>query len=148
MTSTHTSRKLTTTLATVAALAVTAAPAAAMPDYELSGAGGGSSSEVGQASAVVQDLRSPDARDASTGSSAPVEQTPAVVQDLRSPDVRDVASGYQPEPVVAVDTDTVSSGGFDWASAAIGVAAVGGVALLLLGLVGFRRHHTPGAHPA
>jgi hypothetical protein len=142
MTSTLSSRKLATTLA-VAGLAVTAAPAGAVPDYGSPSA----ASDVDQTPAVVQDLRSPDARDAS---SAPrVAQTPAVVQDLRSPDVRDVATGYRPEPIATVDAGTVSgSGGFDWASAAIGVAAVGGVAILLLGLVGLRRHHTPGAHPA
>jgi hypothetical protein len=55
--------------------------------------------------------------------------------DLRSPDTRDVAIGYDPQPV-AVDLRQPSRSGerFDWVTAAIGGAAVGGLILLLSGL--------------
>lgn len=78
----------------------------------------------------VQDMRSPDARDAATR----VQSSP----DLRSPDVRDAAQGggtaSAPQIVVMkVSRPQVSgSGGFDWADAGIGAGAVFG--LLLLGV--------------
>jgi hypothetical protein len=80
-----------------------------------------------------QDLRSPDTRDAAQ----------PVSQDLRSPDVRDVASGYSPAPASepVSGTSSPADGGFDWVSAAIGVAAVGGVLILLFAAVGPRRRH-------
>ena len=82
------------------------------------------------AQSTVQDLRSPDTRDAAQ----------STVQDLRSPDARDAAIGVA--TASAATPEPVSSGeGFDWASAGIGVAAVGGVLLMLLGLRTFGRHH-------
>ena len=65
--------------------------------------------------------------------SAPSQDRPS--QDLRSPDARDAAIGYDPEPVaVAVPEPSGSGERFDWVSAAIGGAAVGGLILLLCGL--------------
>ena len=82
-----------------------------------------------------QDVRSPDARDAATRydpKPSPLETT----QDLRSPDVRDVAIGYDSEPVAVDVREPSGSGeGFDWVSAAIGAAAVGGLILLLVGFM-------------
>jgi hypothetical protein len=79
----------------------------------------------------VQDMRSPDARDAATR----VQSTP----DLRSPDVRDAAQGRgtasAPQIVVMkVSRPQVSgSRGFDWADAGIGAGAVFGLVLLGVG---------------
>jgi hypothetical protein len=84
----------------------------------------------------VQDMRSPDARDAATV----VQSSP----DLRSPDVRDAAQGRgtasAPQIVVMkvsrpqVSRPQVSgSGGFDWADAGIGAGAVFGLVLLGVG---------------
>jgi hypothetical protein len=83
------------------------------------------------AAQAVQDLLSPDARDAAT----PVQSSP----DLRSPDARDAAEGRgtasAPEIVVVkVARPQVSrSGGFAWADAVIGAGAVFGLVLLGLG---------------
>ena len=69
---------------------------------------------------------------ASTGPSSPS-------QDLRSPDARDAAAGYDPEPVAdAVREPSGSGDGFDWVSAAIGAAAVGGLILLLVAFMNGR----------
>ena len=91
-----------------------------------------------------QDLRSPDTRDVANGydpKPVPVGST----QDLRSPDTRDVAIGYDPEPVAVVAPEPVSSGdGFDWVSAAIGAAAIGGLILLLVGFTNGRGGHGVG----
>ena len=109
------------------------------------------------ASAQRQDLRSPDARDAAPPLVVETRQdcarpTPAPApgatprsatgQDLRSPDARDGAEGYapvlseQPAPITAP-----SSEGFDWVSAAIGGAALGGLVILLFARSGSRRGH-------
>jgi hypothetical protein len=79
----------------------------------------------------VQDMRTPDARDAATR----VQSSP----DLRSPDVRDAAQerGTASTPqivVMKVSRPQVSgSGGFDWADAGIGAGAVSGLVLLGVG---------------
>jgi hypothetical protein len=79
----------------------------------------------------LQDMRSPDARDAATR----VQSSP----DLRSPDRRDAAQGRgtasAPQVVVMkVSRPEVSgSGGFDWADAGIGAGAVFGLVLLGVG---------------
>ena len=129
MTTTRTHRSLAMT-ATIAALAcATAAPAPAMPGPEFRG------SEA----PVVQDLRSPDAIDAANGYSPSAAPEPvAVSSDLRSPDVRDAAAGYDPQPVNRTVTFTSPDDGFDWLSAAIGGAVLGGLILLL---VAFRPTH-------
>jgi hypothetical protein len=90
------------------------------------------------------DLRSPDTRDAAAAQA----QEPVSVarsHDLRSPDTRDAAIGHDPEPVaVAVPEPSGSGEGFDWVSAAIGAAAVGGLILLLLGFMNSRGGHGVG----
>ena len=82
-----------------------------------------------------------------------------------SPDTRDVANGYDPKPVpvgttrtsarptratsrsaydpepVAVAVPEPSGEGFDWVSAAIGAAAIGGLILLLVGFMNGRGGH-------
>ena len=77
-----------------------------------------------------------------TGRSTPSQDQPSQSlpsQDLRSPDTRDAADGYDPEPVaVAVPEPSGSGEGFDWVSAAIGAAAVGGLILLLVGFMNGR----------
>ena len=96
--------------------------------------------------AAAQDLRSPDVRDAAAGL---VGSTAS--QDLRSPDVRDIASSnVQPaEPVPAVPPTTVEDG-FEWASAAIGAAAMLAIVLALAAgaalVVPRRRMRAPLAH--
>lgn len=113
---------------TVATLGLVAlAPAAsAMPD-DLRSAGETSSLSGGP----PQDLRSPDTRDAAVQSAQP--------QDLRSPDTRDVAQNYAPSAPVTADVESSSSNGFDWASAGIGIAVVGGTVLLIVAAMGSRR---------
>jgi hypothetical protein len=79
----------------------------------------------------VQDLRSPDARDAPTR----VRSSP----DLRSPDSQDAAQGRgtasAPQIVVIKVSrrQVSSSGGFDWADAGIGAGAAFGLMLLGVG---------------
>ena len=107
-----------------------------------------------QASAVQQDLRSPDARDAARTSS--LAGTTSAGQDLRSPDARDAAiqrrkaidapgattvdsqsrPGPAPVPAPASDGD-----GIDWAPIGLGLAgALFGIAgLAVLGLRRTRR---------
>jgi hypothetical protein len=88
--------------------------------------------------AAYQDLRSPDARDASRTSDQ------FAYQDLRSPDARDAGreptSTPVPEPVVEIHE--VPQPGFDWGDAGIGAAgilAMVSIAGGLLLLVGGRR---------
>jgi hypothetical protein len=81
-----------------------------------------------------RDLRSPDARAAASGYD-PKPVPDGTTRDLRSPDTRDVAIGYDPEPVaVALPEPSGSGERFDWVTAAIGGAAVGGLILVLAGL--------------
>jgi hypothetical protein len=83
----------------------------------------------------TQDLRSPDTRDAASGYD-PKPVPVGTTQDLRSPDTRDVAIGYDPEPVAVAAPEPSGSGeGFDWVSAAIGAAAIGGLSLLRVGFM-------------
>jgi hypothetical protein len=76
------------------------------------------------AASAQQDLRSPDARDAS-----PVSRAPIVAADLRSPDAVDAATGnpglrsYRPPIVVEMR----SSSGFDWGDAGIGAGGMLGL---------------------
>ena len=96
--------------------------------------------------AASQDLRSPDTRDVSGQVTREVSSAPAP-RDLRSPDTRDVATGYSPAYDPAPSTiGTPSADGFDWLSAAIGGAAIGGV-LLVLFAVGTRRPQRHGPRP-
>jgi hypothetical protein len=84
--------------------------------------------------AWAQDLRSPDARTSQPSG------TPAV-QDLRSPDAR-----VEEAPVIV----RPESGGFDWVSAAIGVAAGTGFMLAIvaaLGLLGISDRRRDQIHP-
>lgn len=91
------------------------------------------------ATAMPQDLRSPDTRDQAETSSLAGTASPSP-QDLRAPDTRDAAGGYAPVmETTPPPVESSSSGGFDWASAAIGVAAVGGALLLVVGLMGSYR---------
>ena len=86
-------------------------------------------------SAVTQDLRSPDTRDAATLSSSSQPSSAVTRQDLRSPDARDAANGVTAAatPDVEVIRLPESGSGFDWGDAGIGA---GGLALLLTGLAG------------
>jgi hypothetical protein len=104
--------------------------------------------------AAVQDLRSPDARDAAQ-TPAPLDprspdakdgylfaRSPSVdlqavkTIDLRSPDAVDASAkhitGLVP-PVQVVHISDGSKGGFDWGDAAIGAGTAAGLALLVLG---------------
>jgi hypothetical protein len=127
------------TLFTVSALALAGAPHA--PAF--TGPSTPSQDQPSQ-SLPSQDLRSPDARDAATAS-GPSPVAVSSGHDLRSPDTRDAASGYDPKPVaVAVPKPSGSGEGFDWVSAAIGGAAVGGLILLLVGFMNGRGGHGVG----
>ena len=78
--------------------------------------------------AAPQDLRSPDVRDAAAGVVS--SSLAGTTQDLRSPDVRDAARGVQStEPVAAVTV--TREDGFEWASAAIGAAAMLAIVLAI-----------------
>ena len=86
-------------------------------------------------SAQAQDLRSPDARDASSTASAPSVSS----ADLRSPDAVDAGAPLPAQPLIV---KIPSSRGFDWDSAGIG--AGGGVGVILIGLAGaFAVTHRP-----
>ena len=129
MTTSTTTRKSATLIAAAVIAAAAFAPSAsAMP---------GLSTELQSSS--VQDLRSPDARDAAVGSSPASPVSEPVIQDLRSPDVRDAAIGYAPQPVSEPVVTGGSGDGFDWVSGAIGAACIGGLILLLLAFTGTRR---------
>jgi hypothetical protein len=75
-----------------------------------------------------------------------------VVQDLRSPDTRDAADGrpivarpptwpVHPHPITRTHTDGLApTSGLDWGSAGIGAAAAAGAfAIAVAGIVGLRR---------
>jgi hypothetical protein len=121
----HTHRRaLGTGLATALTLAVTATPAAV---------------------AQPIDPRSADARDGAASTQR--------VNDLRSPDTRDAADGRQivgtgpptwavnPQPIAAPRAiASAPSSGLDWGSAGIGAAAVlGAFAIAAAGILGVRR---------
>ena len=76
-----------------------------------------------------QDLRSPDARDAS-----PVSYPPVVAADVRSPDAKDATTnpGLQSyrTPIVV---ETRSSSGFDWGDAGIGAGGMLGLVAIAAG---------------
>jgi hypothetical protein len=110
-----------------------------------------------QQAVASQDLRSPDARDASTTSSlagTTTAGTPA--HDLRSPDTRDAADGRGtfntpdvtvvklPQPPAPVHADH----GVDWTDAGIGAAILLAVLAVAFGAamaIGRRRRHRPRA---
>ena len=86
-------------------------------------------------SAQAQDLRSPDARDASSTATAPSVSS----ADLRSPDAQDAGAPLPAQPLIV---KIPSSRGFDWDSAGIG--AGGGIGVILIGLAGaFAVTHRP-----
>ena len=144
MRSTLISKKLALVVAGVA-VAAGATPAYALPDY-----GSPDSRDnaiAAQAPSTQSDFRSPDARDAASGYAPRVSES-TVSNSFGSPDARDAATGYAPSAPVDVSSDSSpSSGGVDWLTVALGVAGIGGLVLLLVGLLTHRRH-TPGAHPA
>ena len=92
------------------------------------------------AAAAQQDLRSPDARDASGVAEV---QSNAPRQDFRSPDARDHADGRgtfnAPEvtvvkvPATAAPVPASSASALDWSDVAIGAGAALGVMLLAIG---------------
>jgi hypothetical protein len=127
MTTSLITRRRATLFATVAVACAAVAPAASAVT------GPSTPTQASQS----QDLRSPDARDAANGyAPASVEVSKATV-DLRSPDARDAAVGYDPQPVSSPSPIVPDGGdGFDWVSAAIGAACVGGLILLVVGLTG------------
>jgi hypothetical protein len=99
------------------------------------------------AASAQQDLRSPDARDAS-----PVSRSPIVAADLRSPDAVDAATNpgarsYRPPIVVEMR----SSSGFDWGDAGIGAGGMLGLVAIAGGatfVVIRRRQGRAGLSPA
>jgi hypothetical protein len=117
-------RSLTGPLASVAAFAILAAPAAA--------------------GHPAQDLRSPHARDAAGGRTTR-DAAPPAVQDLRSPDARDAAEGRSMAAVATPVVEITRAEGFDWGDAAIGAGgATGLLAISLAGAMSLRRRQT---HP-
>jgi hypothetical protein len=141
-----------TILTTAALLAVCAAPASAAPYEELRSDGAAASGDVmpppssiaASAADEYQDLRSPDAKDASEGRGlyADAASGPYVLErGYGSPDAVDAARDLPPvqipAPVVATGEP---SGGFDWGDAGIGAAGMlalfsiaAGSALMLTG---------------
>jgi hypothetical protein len=117
---THTSiRRMATTLALAASLAVPPLAVAMPQDY----------TPPAQPGVVNQDFRSPDARQAPT--LAVAQQVPS---DLRSPDARETGRFLTATPQVQADT----SNSIDWLNIALGSA----LALLIAGgiVVTARRH--------
>ncbi len=81
------------------------------------------------AASAQQDLRSPDARDAS-----PMSDPPVVAVDVRSPDAKDAAANptlrsYRTPLVVEMP----SSSGFDWGDAGIGAGGMLAVVAIAAG---------------
>jgi hypothetical protein len=93
-------------------------------------------------SALADDLRSPDARDAAPAQArqrADVLTGGARAPDQRTPDARDAATPVMPTtrartPDAPTVVEVTRAPGFDWASAGIG--AGGGIALLAIALAG------------
>jgi hypothetical protein len=144
---------LITTVALAAALTVPAAAGAKpyldlrSPDARDASTAPPPPSSIAQSSGnAYQDLRSPDARDASR----PSDQV--AYQDLRSPDARDAGREPTSTPVPApvVEIREVPQPGFDWGDAGIGAAgilAMVSIAGGLLLLIGGRRRRR-GVQPA
>jgi hypothetical protein len=113
-------------LATAMALGATAAPGAlAQPiDLGVPDTRGAPASER-----IVQDLRSPDTRDAAEG-------RPIVSRPPTSPGI--------PHPITRSHAEVVApTSGLDWGSAAIGAAAAAGAfAIAVAGIVGLGRRRT------
>jgi hypothetical protein len=85
--------------------------------------------------APSQDLRSPDARDAGLAAQS------RNYQDLRSPDARDAAGHYVSDVASEnVAADTPGSGGFDWGTAGISVAALSGLLIISFAALSGTRH--------
>jgi hypothetical protein len=134
-----------TTVALAAALTVPVAAGAKpyqdlrSPDAREASTAQPPSSSIAQSSGTAyQDLRSPDAREAAQAS----EQV--AYQDLRSPDARDAGREPTSTPVPApvVEIREVPEPGFDWGDAGIGAAGILGMVSIaggLLLLVGGRR---------
>jgi hypothetical protein len=101
---------------------------------------------------ALQDLVSPDARDA-----RPVTQTPIESTDLRSADAQDAAANprlrsYRTPTIIEVASPTApSSSEFDWGDAGIGAAGMLAVIAIAAGgtvLVTRRRSARAGVSPA
>ena len=101
---------------------------------------------------ALQDLASPDARDARPVTNNPIEST-----DLRSADARDAAinpsrRSYRTPTIIEVAAVTPpSSGGFDWGDAGIGAGGTLAVIAIAVGgtvLVARRRSTRTGVSPA
>jgi hypothetical protein len=125
----HTARKaLGTSLATALALGPTVAPGAlAQPIDRTPDARGAPAS-----TRLVNDLRSPDARDAAAGHDVVAAGPPTW------------PSSTQPIPRPHAVVDAPASG-FDWGSAIIGAATVvGALAIAFAGLVGLRHRRIAG----
>jgi hypothetical protein len=123
--------QLITTAALVAACAAPATAAAQSQDLRSPDARDATTGST----ARYSDLRSPDARDATTGSTARYS-------DLRSPDARDAGRPPVDIPTPVVRVRDVPAAGFDWGDAGIGAAgmlALSGIAAALALLVGARR---------
>jgi hypothetical protein len=114
--------------------------------------------------AMAQDLRSPDTREAAAAAAPPSDLrspdvrdvagrtvVPARAGDLRSPDVRDAAVGRGPHTaptvmVVGVPQSVAAGDGMDWADAGIGAGGALALVTVALGgafVLGRRRHGVP-----
>ena len=119
----------------VFAVAALAAPTMASARY-IEGAPTGDSGPV--TTVGPQDLRTPDAV-----TPIVVPETVPAFQDLRTPDAVDpmVPSSAPVIDAAPVNVPEVADGGFDIVSALLGAAALGLLALMLMGGVAFRRAH-------
>jgi hypothetical protein len=98
------------------------------------------------AASAQQDLRSPDARDASA-----VSRSPIVAADLRSPDAVDAAASPGRSYRTPIVVETRSSSGFDWGDAGIGAGGMLGLVAIAGGatfVVIRRRQGRAGLSPA
>jgi hypothetical protein len=96
------------------------------------------SSIAASAGEAYEELRAPDAPRTVSG---PGPYTDAERNVVESPKVQALVRSAQQETRETPSVVAVSqpSGGFDWASAAIGAAAAGGLSLLLMAMLGLRR---------
>jgi hypothetical protein len=131
----RTTRTITASLAAVLGAAALAGPAAAVSSDAQS------TSTPSHAGKSLQDLRTPDAKDAGT---ANVYVPPAELAPDTTPVAPPPTWPTNPQPVgqqgAAVNA---SSSGFDWDSAGMGAAgAAAAFAIVLAGMAGMRRRRT------
>ena len=147
----RTTRIITIALAAALGAAALAGPAAAVPadathTTSTSWYAGKSTIQGSQRSSSSQDLRTPDATDATDAATANVYVPPAELSPSRATTAVAPPPTWptNPQPIGQADTAVnTPSSGFDWDSAGLGAgAAAAAFAIALAGTAGVRRRRT------